>query len=116
MARTALTPIDCPLQWATTPATLTWTAADNVNGNEFTWTGKEILLVRNDDVGAQLVTIDSVPDPYTREGDQTQSVPAGAYRIFGSPFPSTGWLQADGKIYVDAASANVMLAVITIQD
>ena len=75
-----------------------------------------ILLVRNDDVGAQLVTIDSVPDPYTREGDQTQSVPAGAYRIFGSPFPSTGWLQADGKIYVDAASANVMLAVITIQD
>lgn len=114
MARTALTVIDCPTKWATVPIEVTWTAADNANGNEFDFTGCELLLVRNDNVGAQTVTVSSVADSYGRTGDQTKNIPSGDYYVFGAPFPAMGWEQADQKIYVDAGAADVYLAVIRI--
>lgn len=111
MARADLTPIDAPDPYATAPADLTFTGGDASEGNQFTATGRELLVVRNDDSGGQAVTVQSVADPYNRTGDQTQSVPAGAYRIFG-PFPTLGWQQSDGKVYVDVGSTNVQLAVV----
>lgn len=108
---TALTPIDAPEPYAASPADLTFTAGDATNGNEFPATGREMLIVRNDDGSAQTVTVQSVDDPFSRQGDQTQSVPAGAYRIFG-PFPTLGWQQSDGTIQISVGSANVQLAVV----
>ena len=112
MARTELTPISVGTDWAIAPVAITWTAADNANGNYVDFTGKEILLVRNDNVGAQVVTVASVADKYGRTGDQTQAVPAAAYRMFGSPFPSMGWEQPGAILHIDAAAADVFLCVI----
>lgn len=117
MARTALTPQSLPgstpsLPLAADSADITWTAADNVNGNDVPHTGREIVLVRNDNVGAQTVTITSVADPYNRTGDiTTYSVGIGEYAAFG-PFDVAGWKQADGKLYLDASAADVFFAVL----
>lgn len=112
MARTALTPVECPAKWAILPTKITWTAADNVNGNSVAFTGKEILLVRNDNVGAQVVTVTSAPDKYGRTGNQTHTIPASEYWIFGSPFPAEGWVQADTTLYIDGAAADVFFCVL----
>lgn len=55
MARTVLPIIALPTQYSMTPQTITWTAADAVNLNSFSSTGKELLLVRNADVGVNAV-------------------------------------------------------------
>ena len=112
MARTDLTPITIPTRWSVTPIALTWTAADAVNGNQFTLSGDEVVLVRNDDAGAQTVTVTSTPDFLGRSGDiDAVSIPAGEYRVL-QRFPVEGWQQNDGKLYLSASSANIFFAVI----
>ena len=111
MARTALTPIDAPASYATGGAALTWTAADPTNKNEVILTGREILLARNDDAAAQTVTVHSVGDPYSRTGDASREIAAGEYGVF-QMFPTCGWQQSNGKLNIDAASANVKFAVL----
>lgn len=112
MARTDLTPITIPTRWSTTPVALTWTAADVSNGNQFTLSGDEIVLVHNNDVGAQTITVTSSPDPYGRSADiDAVSIPAGEYRVL-QRFPVDGWQQSDGKLYIDASDADVRFAVI----
>lgn len=70
MPRTALTvktpPGPHPGAIAANGADFTWEVGDNVNGNDFTPTGEELLLVRNDDAGAQTVTITTAPDKFAR--------------------------------------------------
>ena len=115
MARIPLVPIECPTPWAILPIEMVWTAADNINGNSIAFTGKDVLLVRNDNVGAQMVTVSSAPDKYGRSGDQTHLVPAGEYWVFGAPFPAVGWQQADSLLWVDGAAADVFFCVIRIR-
>ena len=112
MARTPLTPVSCPTKWAILPNIMTWTAADNINGNSVVWTGKEALLVRNDNVGAQVVTVTSAPDKYARSAHQTHNIPAGEYWVFGGDFPAMGWLQTDGTLFIDGAAADVFFCVL----
>lgn len=111
MARTALTPINVSGPYGSA-TTLTWTAADDVNKNSFAWTGKEILLVKNEDTSEQTVTVQGVACAHGRTGTVSKAVSAGAFAVF--PFFSNpeGWLQSDGKIYVDAASANVKFCIL----
>jgi len=90
--------------------TLTWEAADSSNGNDTASTGRELILVRNDDAGASLVTIVSAPDHLGRTKDCSLSVAASAYASFG-PYPVTGWSSA-GRLEFDAANDNVMVAVV----
>jgi hypothetical protein len=119
MARLSLTVQEPPGKYPATPlaansADLSWTAAGAgyADGAEFTLTGRELLLVRNDNVAAQTITISSVKDPYNRTGDITAySLGPGEYAMFG-PFPRDGWAQADGKLYFAASAANVYFAVI----
>lgn len=95
-------------------ADFTWTAAgaDFADGFMFPMTGREILLVRNDNVAAQTVTIDSSLDPFGREGDITAySVGIGEYAVFPN-FPRQGWATATGYLYGAAAATDVMLAVL----
>lgn len=82
------------------------------NGNQTPLTGKEILLFRNDDVGAQTVTITSVADRYNRTGDiSAYSIGASEYAILG-PFAVDGWKQSDGNLYFEGSDANVKCAVL----
>jgi hypothetical protein len=119
MARLLLTVQEPPGKYPATPlaansADLIWTAAgaDFADGASFVLTGRELLLVRNDNAAAQTITISSVKDPYNRTGDITAySLGPGEYAMFG-PFPRDGWAQADGKLYFAASAANVYFAVI----
>lgn len=116
MARTDLTAIAAPGSYATSGTAITWTAADATNGNQFTLTGKQLVLVYNSDTSAHSVTVTSSADEYGRSGDITaESVAAGAYKMFG-PFKLPGWVQTDGNLYLSADSATISFAVITLPD
>jgi hypothetical protein len=112
MATTVLTKTALPGPYDTDGVTITWQAADAANGNHFIATGKEILIARNDDAGAQTVTVTSTPDPQGRTGDiSADSIAAAAYHAW-QKFPVSGWRQTAGTILVTASDAGVFLAVL----
>lgn len=115
MARTTLTPITVPSGWATTVPTITWTAADTTNNNQFKATGAELLLIRNTSTSnARTVTVLSVPDaPYGRTGHLVITLQPGDY-VVTQVFPLLGWQQQDGHIYVNGDS-DIEFAVIRIR-
>lgn len=112
MSRTALTPQALPGGYSLSPLTLSLAAADNVNGNSFPATGREVLIAKNDDVVARTVTVESTADPVEgRTGDCVRTLAAGEIAVFPL-FPTRGWAQADGSIYLDSTSALLKLAVV----
>lgn len=120
MARLDLVPQTIPGRYPATPldadeADLTFTPAGAAfaDGAGFPLTGREVLIVRNANAGAQTVTIDSVPDAKNREGDITAySIGAGEIAAFG-PFPVAGWKQsADGELHFEATATDVEFAVV----
>lgn len=115
MARTLLTPVAMPSASATTvaPSTFTWTAADVANGNALVLTGDQVLLVWNSGAGAHTVTVTSAPLNGRLATAPAHSLAAGAYKVFPR-FPTAGWQQTDGRLYIDAADAEVKFAVLTI--
>lgn len=112
MARTALTKTIPPGGYAGAGETLTETAADTSNKNEFTCTGNDLIIAHNTGGSAYTVTINSVDDKYNRSEDITaESIAAGAIHIFG-PFPYHGWQQSDGVIHLEASNAAVKFAIV----
>ena len=118
MPRTDLTPQSPPGPYpgtiAADGADITFTAGDSVNNNAVVLTGdkKELVIVRNDNVAAQTISIISTPDSFKRTGDITDySIGPSEYAVFG-PFALEGWRQSDGKLYIDPQSADVKIAVI----
>jgi hypothetical protein len=119
MARLSLTVQTPPGKYPVTPITanaadIAWTAsgADYADGFGYALTGRELLLIRNDNAGAQTVTIESVIDEYNRESDiTTYSIGIGEYAMFG-PFPKDGWGQTDGTLHGAVTAADLYLAVI----
>ena len=116
MPRTALTPQTLKGPYPGTVSAndldITWAAGDDANENEFTCTGKDLILVRNDDAGAQTFSLLSVEDKKKRKGDVTNySVGAGEYAGFwvGS---LVGWDQGAGKFHIDVSSNNLMFAIL----
>jgi hypothetical protein len=107
---TAITAIDAGGALDYSGVALTWTAADASNGNEVVCTGREIILVRNDDASAHDVTVTSVEDSYGRTKDQTANVAASEYHIFG-PFPRDGW-ETGGVLSFSTDNASVYFAVL----
>ena len=93
-----------------------FTAADEVNGNAFACTGRELVLVRNTHAtDATTVTISSAPDPYGRTKDITAySLAAGEFAAFWIG-KTAGWRQSDGKVNLDVAGTGTIgFAVIRI--
>lgn len=92
---------------------ITWTAGDAVNDNSFVATGREILLVRNDNVGAQTFDLTAIADPYNRTVSIT-SYSLGASEYCAIALTSTrGWRQTDGSVYIDnVSSADLKFAVL----
>ena len=117
MARTDIPVQEPPGKYPSLPlagdaADFTWTAGDVVNNNSFKSTGREVVLVRNDDVAAQTLSVLSAADEKKRKGDITSySVGASEYAMFG-PFPVEGWRQTDGTIHIDPGDADLKFAAI----
>lgn len=94
--------------------TPTFTAADVDNGNQFIATGKELLLVRNVGATTRSITLNSASDNYGREADITETVAAGAYKLFG-PFQLNGWAQPSTYAFeLNATHVDVQIAVLVI--
>lgn len=110
MARTVITVQDVPYQGSVNP--VTFTAADQANGMEFANDGRTVLVVKNDDVAAKQVTIDSVPSSVGRTGDIVESVAAGEISYHG-PFIKAIWNQSGGVMHVDFdADTNLEVAAL----
>lgn len=118
MARTSLTPLTALGAYGTysaNAADVTMTAADVANKNQATMSAKLLLIAHNTGGSAYTVTVDSVADPYGREGDiTTYSVGAGEYAVFG-PFEPAGWRQSDGKLYFEASNAAVKFGLVRLE-
>jgi hypothetical protein len=94
---------------------LVWTAADVANGNKFTFTGKEILLINNTDSAGHHCTFSSVADSRGRADDITSYALAAAdIARFSFRGGAEGWQQSDGSIHISADDATVKFAIITI--
>lgn len=87
-------------------------AGDVANGNAFTITGQEILIVFNSDVTPHTFTLTSVPDRYGRTLDiATYSVAAGAMAAIQCSV-TEGWKQPDGNAYIVNTNALMKIAVV----
>lgn len=112
MPRTALTKTPAPGPYASAGAALTMSPADTVELNEFIAQGKDLVIAHNTGATPHTVTITSAPDPYGRTGHiAAEAIPAGQIRIYG-PLEIAGWMQPDGRIYLQSDSAEVRFGVV----
>jgi hypothetical protein len=92
---------------------LVLTAADVDNKNQFAPSGDDLVIFQNSGAGAHTVTITSAVDPQNRTSDVTAfSIGAGetgAFRV-----KNLGWVQVDGKVYLEANHAEVKFAVLAL--
>jgi hypothetical protein len=119
MPRTALTPVTLkgPFPGTVNAGDLTvpFVALDNVNGNSFPFTGREVIVFQNSNAGgAQTVTLASAPDAQGRTGDiAAYSIAASGFAFF---YPGTGnpvgWRQSDGNVYIDCNAATVKAIIL----
>jgi hypothetical protein len=95
-------------------AYLTMTAADVANLNQFSASGNDLVIAQNSGASTYTVTITSAPDTFGRSRDiATYGIAAGEFGVFG-PFKLLGWVQADGKIYLQASNAAVKFGVVAL--
>jgi len=116
-AFTALTPavlVQNNAQVSAGNLTVTMTACDTVNGNQYTYTGRDVLLMQNTDTSAHAITINTIADPYggTNTTLTAYSLPASSISAIQMKF-AQGWLQSGGVIQIAACSSNLIkLAVV----
>lgn len=94
-------------------ATVTLTAGDVSNGNDFVSSGDEIVIVQNTHATlAYTVTFTSVADVLGRTKDiTTYSLAAGEIACFG-PFPAHGWRQSGNKIKLTVSNAAIKIGLV----
>ncbi|MFO0773714.1 MAG: hypothetical protein U0172_03500 [Nitrospiraceae bacterium] len=91
-----------------------WTACDPTNFDQFSHTGRELILVKNANVStAKWVTFESVVN-LGRTGDITQySLGASEYAAFWAG-NSVGWRQSGGKFYMKCEGTDIKYAIVRI--
>lgn len=95
-------------------ADLAMAAADASSLNQFVASGNDLVFAHNTGGSDYTVTFTSVADPFGRTGDiTTYSIGAGEYAVFG-PFKLPGWMQTDGKVYLQASNAAVKFGVVAL--
>jgi hypothetical protein len=110
MARTHLTAVDMPGALDYDGTTITFAASDVANGNDVVFTGREVIIVRNDGGSPYTITIASAADHLGRTRDCVASLIATAHAVLG-PFPKYGWDQA-GYLNINGNNAGIMIAVV----
>lgn len=89
-------------------------AADVSDKNQVVATCNQLVFAHNTGGSAYTITISSTNDPFNRTGDiAAYSIGAGEYALFG-PFELDGWVQTDGKLYLEAENAAVKLGIINL--
>ena len=116
MPRTEITVNEAAERYPTLPVSanaldFSFTAGDVANGNAYVATGREVVIFRNVNAGAQTFTLDSVADEQGRTGDITAySLGAAEFAVLYPPL--RGFQQSDGMIYIDVSHADVTIAVL----
>ena len=90
-----------------------FTTADSVNFDQFNFTGRELIIIRNSTGGALTVTLESIADDLRRTGDiTTYTVGIGLFSCFWvGALP--GWNQA-GQFFLKSSASTMDYAVIKI--
>lgn len=94
--------------------TVTMAACDTVNGNQFNWTGREVLILQNTDTSAHAISVNTIADPYggTNSSLTNYSLPASSISAIQMKY-AQGWLQSGSVIQIAACSSNLIkLAVV----
>lgn len=94
---------------------VTMTACDNVNGNSFVSTGREVLLVQNTAGGAGTFTVTSVADALGRTDTSLTAYSLAASAIAAVQMKyQTGWVSGSGTATVTLAcsAATMKFAVL----
>ena len=87
-------------------------ASDSANGNHFTASGKDLLIVHNTDAGAQTVTVECKEDSHGRDGSvPAYSLAAGDIAYIGI-LDTDGYKQTDGTVIIGTSADTVKLAVL----
>jgi hypothetical protein len=116
MARQTITKQTPKGPYPTLPVTanlldVTFTVAIVADKEQFVPGNDTLVLVKNSAVAAKWVTFTSKADDKGRTGDITQySIGAGETAMLRLKKP--GWMQSDGKIYMEAESTDISYAVI----
>ena len=113
MARTTLAKTTVPGPFATDGVAVVWADADTVNLNQVKLTGRELVLARNTGAGAQTVTITSVALNGRTGHITADSIAAGAMHCY-QVFPTDGWLQSDGFLYLQGSAIDIEFAVLVV--
>lgn len=112
-------PIISPLgPYPTLPVTanaldFVFTTADSVNFDQFNFTGRELIIIRNSTAGALTVTLESAADPQSRTGDvTTYSIGVAEFAVFwvGN---LVGWNNA-GQFFFRSSASTMDYAIIRI--
>lgn len=94
-------------------ADFTFAAGTITDGDTFTCTGREILVVFNNDAGATTLTITSVDDEKGRSEDIVYSLAAGDYAAFGVGLTNAaGWQSSSKTIRITVSDADLRVAVL----
>jgi hypothetical protein len=114
MPATALTKSSAGGGYATAGVAVTMTAADVANGNKFTASGSDLIIIENTGASTYTFTVTSVADAFGRTGHiTTENITAGQTKMIG-PLPTAGWQQTDGTILCSASNAAVKFGVISL--
>lgn len=116
MAATALTKTNAPGSYPTAGTAVTMNSADASNGNYFTMTGQELVLVMNSDaVTGYTWTLTSVANSRGRTKDITaEALAAGVWKVVGPFTAKDGWMQQGGGCLISGNNAAVKIAVIVL--
>jgi hypothetical protein len=95
-------------------ADFTFAAGTISTGDTFVCTGRELLVVHNNDVGATTITVTATDDETNRaESITTYALAAGDYAVFGVGLTNAkGWKSGTGTISILVSDADVMVAVL----
>jgi hypothetical protein len=116
MSQTVLTPIQLKQDNYSVVAgdlTVTPVALDATNGNSFTATGREVLVIQNTDASAHTFAITSVTDALGRS-DSSMSAYSVAANGFAAIQMNTlaGWIQPTGVVNLTTSSALLKILVL----
>lgn len=95
---------------------LTFTACDTTNGNSFTSTGREVLIVNNTGASAYTFSIASVADNLGRTDSSLTNYSVGAGAIVAIQMKyQTGWLQSSTTSAINLTCSNAALKYAVVQ-
>jgi hypothetical protein len=92
---------------------IAFTTADSVNFDQFNFTGRELIIIRNSTAGALTFTLESIADDLKRTGDiTTYTLGVGLFAAFwAGSLP--GWNNA-GQFFFRSSASTMDYAVIRI--